>query len=175
MVFQSITGTSAQTHCEIVDNFRQPVTEHLYFTLWMGPRPAPMFSVSAPITGRTGDQALSEQHRKLERRELGTAILIRNSMSGDSIGELVNLTVEGLMIISDQEMSTNSIFQFSLEVPDGANNTTSVELGVDCLWSRPAENFNRHWSGYQIIDASPDALKTIDRLISGYSGQSKAS
>jgi hypothetical protein len=54
-------------------------------------------------------------------------------------------------------------------LPEAINGQSSIDLGVDCLWSRSAENFNRHWSGYQIIDASPDALVTIDALISGYS------
>lgn len=123
----------------------------------------------ASLISRTGDRALSEHHRKLKRQELNTTILIRNSMTQELLGELANITVEGLMIISDQEMSTNSIFQFRLEFPESINGQTSIDLGVDCLWSRSAENFNRHWSGYQIIDASPDALETIDELISGYS------
>lgn len=113
---------------------------------------------------------MSEHHRKHQRQELNTTILIRNSMTREMIGELVNITVEGLMIISDQEMATNSIFQFCLELPEPINGIEQIELGVDCLWSRSAENVNRHWSGYQIIDASPAALQTIDALISGYSG-----
>ena len=112
---------------------------------------------------------MSEQQRKLQRQELSTTILIRNSMTRELIGELANITVEGLMIISDQEMNTNSIFQFCLELPEAIHGQTKIELGVDCLWSRHAENVNRHWSGYQIIDASPEALKTIDALIGGYS------
>ena len=91
-------------------------------------------------------------------------------MTRELIGELANITVEGLMIISDQEMSTNSIFQFCLELPETVHGQAKIELGVDCLWSRSAENLNRYWSGYQIIDASPEALKTIDALIGGYSG-----
>lgn len=113
---------------------------------------------------------MSEHHRKHQRQELNTTILIRNAMSRELIGELVNITVEGLMIISDQEMSTNSIFQFSLELPEAINGASHIDLGVDCLWSRSAENVNRHWSGYQIIDASPEALAAIDALISGYAG-----
>jgi hypothetical protein len=111
---------------------------------------------------------LSEHHRKHQRQELNTTILIRNAMDGAPIGELVNITVEGLMIISDQEMATNSIFQFSLELPEPIEGTNRIDLGVDCLWSRSAENVNRHWSGYQIIDASPEALEAIDALIGGY-------
>lgn len=118
---------------------------------------------------------MSEHHRKLERQELNTSILIHNAMTGELVGELVNLTVEGLMIMSDHEMSSNSIFQFRLDIPDLPGTRGNIEIGVDCLWSRPAENFNRHWSGYQIIDASAEALQTIDALINAYSDQSKAS
>lgn len=92
--------------------------------------------------------------------------MIHNAMTGELVGELVNITVEGLMLISDHEMDTNSIFQFRLEIPDGVAAANSLEIGVDCLWSRAAENFSRHWSGYQIIDASPEALETISTLIS---------
>ena len=74
----------------------------------------------------------------------------------------------GSCSISDQEMATNSIFQFSLELPEPIEGTNRIDLGVDCLWSRSAENVNRHWSGYQIIDASPEALEAIDALIGGY-------
>ena len=113
---------------------------------------------------------MSEHPRKHQRQELNATILIRNSMNRELIGELVNITVEGLMIISDQEMNTSSIFQFSLELPEAINGLSQIDLVVDCLWSRRAENVNRHWSGYQIIDASPEALQTIDDLISGYAG-----
>ena len=118
---------------------------------------------------------MSEHNSKLQRQELSTTIMIRNTMTGELVGELVNITVEGLMIISDQEMSTNAIFQYCLELPETIDGPRRIDLGVDCLWSRPAENFNRHWSGYQIIDASPDAIKTIDELISGYAGQDAVS
>lgn len=111
---------------------------------------------------------MSEHNRKLERKELSTTIGIRNVITGDIIGELVNITIEGMMIISDQEMDTNSIFQFQLALPETINGHDTIDVGVDCLWCRSAENFNRYWSGYQIIDASDDATETIASLISDY-------
>lgn len=111
---------------------------------------------------------MSEQHRRLKRQEISTTVSIRNRLTERRVGELVNITTEGLMIASDQEMDTDSIFQFSLELPEAIEGCSVIELGVDCLWCRKAENLNRYWSGYQIIDASPAALQSIDRLIGKY-------
>lgn len=111
---------------------------------------------------------MSEHQRRLKRQEIATHVTITNSLTGELVGELVNITVEGLMIISDDEVDTNSIFQFTLALPEKIERATELNLGVDCLWCRKAENFNRYWSGYQIIDASPEALRTIDALIKNY-------
>ena len=111
---------------------------------------------------------MSAQNRRLERQELNATIGIRNSISGSEVGELVNITPEGLMIISDQAIGTNCIFQFTLALPASRGDCTQIEIGVDCLWCRHAENLGRYWSGHQIIDAAPAALEAIDRLIVQY-------
>lgn len=112
---------------------------------------------------------MSEHNRRLERKELNATIGVRNVITNDVIGELVNLTIEGLMIISDREMDTNSIFQFQLLLPEAINGSDTLDIGVDCLWCRGAENFDRYWSGYQIIDASPEAVAAIETLLTQYS------
>ena len=111
---------------------------------------------------------MSSQNRKLERREINRTVRIRDVIANALVGELVNITTEGMMLISDREVTTNSIFQLRLELPEPINNFTTIDVGVDCLWCRTADNFGRFWSGYQIIDASPAAIATIEALISNY-------
>jgi hypothetical protein len=113
---------------------------------------------------------VSEQQRKLQRQQITTTVTIENVLTGTASGELVNITAEGLMMISDHEVDTNSIFQFALILPEAIDGSRRIELGVDCLWCRKAEIFDRYWSGYQIIDASPQALRAIEVLIDRYAG-----
>ena len=104
--------------------------------------------------------------RKHQRVELDQPIAITDMISGEAFGELVNVTVAGLMVITNKEIPTHSIHQLSLRLPVDVAGSEFLEIGADCLWSRKTENFNRYWAGFQIIDASDTALAQIEELIS---------
>jgi hypothetical protein len=107
--------------------------------------------------------------RKLERKEIVQPIHIRDVINGGSFGELVNITAEGLMVITDQPLTPHSIFQLVLDLPGELEGSNTLELGADCLWCRDAVNFNRHWAGFHIIDISEQGLNQIQQLILLYS------
>lgn len=106
--------------------------------------------------------------RKLERKELSQTITIEDTINGGVFGELVNITREGLMVMTDREIETQAIFQLALQLPETLHGSDQLVLGADCLWCRRAENFYRYWAGFQIIDASEQALAQIDALIDLY-------
>jgi hypothetical protein len=107
--------------------------------------------------------------RKLERREINQTIDITDVINGGKFGELINITTEGLMVMTEREIPTQSIYQLSLKLPVELHGSITVELGADCLWCRKDENFHRFWAGFQIIDASDNAVKQIEELIEAYS------
>ncbi len=109
-----------------------------------------------------------KNERKLERTELNQTINIIDTINGGTFGELVNVTVEGLMIMTDREIPIQSIFQLALELPMEIAGNSTVELGADCLWCKKVENFNRYWAGFHIIDASDTATKQLNELIKLY-------
>ena len=53
-------------------------------------------------------------------------------------------------------------------LPETIDGHDSIELGVDCLWSRDESQYQRHWAGFQIIDASQVSIKIIESLIRDY-------
>ncbi len=106
--------------------------------------------------------------RRLERKELIQPIAVNDTINGGRFGELVNITAEGLMIITDREIETQAIFQLALQLPEALAGNDTLVLGADCLWCRRAENFYRYWAGFQIIDASDHAVEQIEALINLY-------
>lgn len=106
--------------------------------------------------------------RKLERKELNHAIVILDTINGGVFGELVNVTTEGIMVMTDREIETQAIFQLALQLPEAIRGSNQIVIGADCLWCRRAENFYRYWAGFQIIDASEGALEQIEALIDLY-------
>ncbi len=106
--------------------------------------------------------------RKLERRELTQSITVNDTINGGVFGELVNITTEGLMVITDREIESQAIFQLALQLPEPLGGSDMLVLGADCLWCRRAENFYRYWAGFQIIDVSDHAVQQIEALIDLY-------
>ena len=106
--------------------------------------------------------------RKLERIELSETIRLVDIINGGDFGELVNITLEGMMIITDHEVPTHSIYQLSLQLPDPISGSNTLELGADCLWCRKAENFHRYWAGFHIIDISDQAISQLKTLLTRY-------
>lgn len=113
-----------------------------------------------------------EHHRRhLERKQLSTAIPVCNAVTGQTVGELVNITVEGLMIIAEQCPDVHSIYQYTLQLPSPILGKSTASVGVDCMWTREQDDHHRHWAGFQIIDASPDDIAVIAELIANFGQQ----
>jgi hypothetical protein len=108
---------------------------------------------------------LTDKQRIKPRLTLNAGIRIRNMMTDCDVGELVNLTDEGLMIVSDSPINNNAVYQFELTLPEKVDEQDALEIGVECLWCRQIDESNRFWSGYQIIDASAQALNIVRELL----------
>ena len=106
--------------------------------------------------------------RKHDRVEIDQSIVIKDMISGKVFGELVNVTVEGIMVITEKEIPTQSIYQLSLQLPFELCGSNSIIIGADCLWCRNVDNISRHWSGFHIIDASVTAMEQLQELITFY-------
>lgn len=107
--------------------------------------------------------------RKHERSQLNQSIGISDVINGGRFGDLINISPDGLMVMTDAMVPTHSIYQLELELPTQIEGSDRIGIGADCLWCRQAENFNRYWAGFQIIDVSDQALQQIQKLISDYS------
>ncbi|WP_019530705.1 PilZ domain-containing protein [Dasania marina] len=106
--------------------------------------------------------------RKQERVELNQSITVSDIINGGLFGELINVTTEGLMVMTDKNIPTHAIYQLSLTLPTPILGSNSIEVGADCLWCKAEENFNRHWAGLHIIDASEQAMAQLAQLIDHY-------
>jgi len=106
--------------------------------------------------------------RRLQRIELSQPLVLLDLINGGVFGELVNITAEGMMAVITRELPTQSIFQLSLQLPEAIDGDSEIALGIDCLWCRPADNTQRYWAGFQIIDASDHAQQQLATLMAKY-------
>ncbi len=110
--------------------------------------------------------------RKHPRHDLRDAVRVINKATGQSVGTVANLSLEGLMVVNSAPLNLDCIYQLSVCVEGGVlgsdtNETYELHLGVDCLWNSPSATTSAaaYWSGCQIIDVSDEDLVLIQRLI----------
>ena len=106
--------------------------------------------------------------RKHPRHNLRDVVSVVDKASGQSVGTVANLSLEGLMLVNSKPLNPDCIYQLRLNI-DGAalGAAQEIELGVDCLWSSPAASVPAaaYWSGCQIIDVSEKDFAVITKLI----------
>lgn len=103
--------------------------------------------------------------RALERHTVNGNVDVYDSLRDVYLGRLVNIHIQGLMIIGDVPLDEDKLYKLDLHLPQAINERTSIHLGVDCLWTRNADHDGKHWTGFNIIDLSPQAADDIAQLV----------
>ncbi|MEO8802333.1 MAG: PilZ domain-containing protein [Rudaea sp.] len=97
------------------------------------------------------------EHRRNLRKRAHQAIPVTDTISGQPIGHIGNLSTDGMLLISSRRLPDNALFQFSFNLPGAASRQAkSIEIGVNEQWGEAANVPGQFWSGFRIIDISPD-------------------
>jgi hypothetical protein len=103
--------------------------------------------------------------RKSTRKPVRASLLVTDTMTGNTLGKLGNLSVDGLMLISPQPLGERRVYQVQFVIPNERGQEERVEVGIQCLWSAPGHGDHSHWAGCQIIDISSDDQQRLDQWI----------
>lgn len=108
--------------------------------------------------------------RSLSRYQLGAKIEVINQLTGVSLGILVDVHLEGLMLMGAEQLQPEHLYQVKLQPAGVASDQAGVdfaelELGLECLWTRSMAQEGRFWAGCRIIDISSDASLNLEQLI----------
>lgn len=103
-----------------------------------------------------------EDNRTHPRIQIDTQIRVTDRNSGQIIGTLGNISLGGFMLISEESLPLNRLYQFTISFPQPDGSTKNIEVGADSLWSQQLPNENTFWFGFQIIDVSEEDARLIE-------------
>ncbi|MGS2722924.1 PilZ domain-containing protein [Porticoccus sp. GXU_MW_L64] len=106
------------------------------------------------------DDNQNQERRRLERHEVTSQVDAVDRITGQSVGRLVDIHSEGLMLITGDQVEVGNIYQLSLK----RGSDIWLQVGVDCLWKNPANGEGRYWAGFRVIDATDEALEELGNL-----------
>ena len=113
---------------------------------------------------------LSSQNydRAMHRHIVSGNIDVYDGLRDIYLGRLVNIHAHGLMLVGDVPLEEDRLYELDLHIRGENNSKRVIRIGVDCLWTRAADENDKHWTGFNLIDTTPEAAEVIQALIQSW-------
>lgn len=111
------------------------------------------------------DLSSENYDRAMHRHILHGDIDVYDALRDVYLGRLVNIHTQGLMLVGDVPLEEDRLYELDVHLSGEGCNKQVVRIGVDCLWTRAADQNGKHWTGFSIIDSTPHAAEEIHKLI----------
>jgi hypothetical protein len=93
---------------------------------------------------------MSEQ-RRAPRKRPNYVVTVMDTITGQPLGQLGNLSSNGMLLISQHSPRSEAIYQVSLPLPGQDDSVPTIDVGVQEQWHEPAASPGQIWSGYRIV------------------------
>lgn len=106
-----------------------------------------------------------DERRKSNRIDAFDAGLqVSNSIDGESLGIIGNLSAGGMMLIARRQLHADGILQLSIDAPRGFAES-AITVGAKVLWCAPANSPDEFWAGLEIIDIAQSDHERLCHLL----------
>jgi len=109
-----------------------------------------------------------EEKRKSPRKKANGVLSIQDRGRSEKLGNLVDLSRDGFMLISKKPINTDKIWQISMDLPHSINGSNTINFGAESLWCDQAGGPTQFWAGFQIIDIDDTEAKKLNQLLDQY-------
>ncbi len=103
--------------------------------------------------------------RHEKRRHLLFYLRVYEVGSEDVLGYLVDVSDDGLMLMSDKEIETDREYSLRVHLLDPVDGKQDLHLEARCLWCKHSVNTDIFDAGFHVEKVEPDVLDTIRHVI----------
>ena len=101
------------------------------------------------------------ENRRSRRKRTQRSIEVTDTLTGEVVGYVGNLSIDGMLLIANRQLPDNALFQFAFDLPGADDAPRRCVIGVNEQWGEPASTPGQHWFGFRIIDIAPDDRKAL--------------
>ena len=106
-----------------------------------------------------------DNHRKLQRRHLIYYLRVFDTNSHELLGHVMDITVEGALLISERPIETDMIFRLKMILPDEIIRSKEVLFTARTVWCKEDPNPDFYNTGFQFQTINPVDQSRIAKLI----------
>jgi len=116
-------------------------------------------------TGELPARRGTTETRRLERAHLIYFLRVFNARSGDLLGQMVDLTTNGIMVIGEAAVAPRQKYTLRMDLPRNVPLGRHLTLEARCKWCRRDQGGDFYSMGFRIVDMSPEAHRVVEQLI----------
>jgi PilZ domain len=102
------------------------------------------------------------EHRRSKRRNPEHPAPVINTMTGELLGQIGNLSPDGMMLIASREVKPDALYQMSFPLQDSHGRTVDIEVGMHEQWSERASVPGQYWAGFRVIAIAPQDQELLN-------------
>ncbi|ERI53677.1 PilZ domain-containing protein [Pseudomonas sp. NPDC077186] len=101
--------------------------------------------------------------RRIERHQLPYYLKVFNRITDKPMGSIGNVSLDGLMLISQLPMLVGARFDMRLKIP-GQHGQHFVDFSATCQWCREDVTPGSYDSGFALVAPPADYVEMVDAL-----------
>lgn len=108
---------------------------------------------------------LYDERRKSQRRHLIYYLKLFDIEEDAFLGNLVDITTDGLMMVSEKYLETNEHYHLMLVLPKQVLDKRTIDFHVRCLWCQQDVNPDLFASGFKFTQITEEDKHVIEVLV----------
>jgi len=108
------------------------------------------------------------ERRKYPRKDLLLFANVYDSKSGRIIGTLLNITLEGAMVLTESKIDQNNVMELHIKLPEDFVKKNELVFTANSRWCAPDINPEYFDVGYQFVNVSEEDGSIIQAIIEKY-------
>jgi hypothetical protein len=109
-----------------------------------------------------------QERRKYPRKDLLLFANVYESKSGKIIGTLLNITLEGAMVLSESRIDKDNDMELHIKLPENFVQKNELIFTANSRWCAPDINPEFFDVGYQFANVSEEDSQIIQAIIEKY-------
>ena len=106
-----------------------------------------------------------EERRNLRRRHVIYYSRVYERKTGELIGHVMDITPEGIKLISEQAIPLQKRFHFRIDLPDDITLKEFMYFEAESIWCSPDVNPDFYNTGFRVFNMSADDAAFLNRMI----------
>lgn len=106
--------------------------------------------------------------RRAQREVINRYLKVYDADSERFLGYLVDITPEGAMLQSKEEIEPDASFRLRLELPEEMDGSREIVVQAESVWDKKEGNALFHHTGFEFQDISADDEERVRRLMESY-------